>query len=85
MSEATIIRALVTTLFPSGLCAQTDPELFFPEKGGSTKAAKKICMACPERIDCLEAALAGEEKFGIWGGLTERERRRILRKRKIAS
>jgi WhiB family redox-sensing transcriptional regulator len=58
-----------------GLCAQTDPEAFFPEKGGSTKEAKRICMACPVRVPCLDYALAHDERFGIWGGLSERERR----------
>jgi WhiB family transcriptional regulator, redox-sensing transcriptional regulator len=58
------------------LCAQTDPEAFFPEKGGSTREAKKVCAACQVRVDCLEYALAHDERFGIWGGLSERERRR---------
>jgi len=59
------------------LCAQTDPEAFFPEKGGSTREAKKICGGCEVRTECLEYALAHDERFGIWGGLSERERRRI--------
>nr|WP_264000490.1 WhiB family transcriptional regulator [Mycolicibacillus trivialis] len=61
------------------LCAQTDPEAFFPEKGGSTREAKKICQRCPVRGECLEYALAHDERFGIWGGLSERERRRLKR------
>ena len=61
------------------LCAQTDPEAFFPEKGGSTREAKKICQRCPVRAECLEYALANDERFGIWGGLSERERRRLKR------
>lgn len=61
------------------LCAQTDPEAFFPEKGGSTREAKKICMGCEVRSECLEYALAHDERFGIWGGLSERERRRLKR------
>ncbi|WP_263855161.1 WhiB family transcriptional regulator [Arthrobacter sp. M4] len=64
------------------LCAQTDPEAFFPEKGGSTRDAKKVCGACNVRSQCLEYALANDERFGIWGGLSERERRR-LRKRAV--
>ena len=59
------------------LCAQTDPEAFFPEKGGSTREAKRICMACQVRDECLEYALTHDERFGIWGGLSERERRRL--------
>ena len=58
------------------LCAQTDPEAFFPEKGGSTREAKKVCASCEVRAECLEYALANDERFGIWGGLSERERRR---------
>jgi len=61
------------------LCAQTDPEAFFPEKGGSTREAKRICAGCEVRAECLEYALAFDERFGIWGGLSERERRRLKR------
>jgi len=61
------------------LCAQTDPEAFFPEKGGSTRDAKRICESCDVRAQCLEYALANDERFGIWGGLSERERRRLKR------
>ena len=59
------------------LCAQTDPEAFFPEKGGSTREAKRVCRSCEVRAECLEYALESDERFGIWGGLSERERRRI--------
>ena len=62
------------------LCAETDPEAFFPEKGGSTREAKKICTGCEVRSECLEYALAKDERFGIWGGLSERERRRLRRR-----
>ena len=61
------------------LCAQTDPEAFFPEKGGSTREAKRICTGCEVRDECLEYALLNDERFGIWGGLSERERRRLKR------
>jgi WhiB family redox-sensing transcriptional regulator len=63
----------------SALCAQTDPEAFFPEKGGSTREAKKVCRSCEVRTECLEYALEHDERFGIWGGLSERERRRLKR------
>jgi WhiB family redox-sensing transcriptional regulator len=62
------------------LCAQTDPESFFPEKGGSTREAKRVCMSCEVRVACLEYALENDERFGIWGGLSERERRRVKRR-----
>jgi WhiB family redox-sensing transcriptional regulator len=61
------------------LCAQTDPEAFFPEKGGSTREAKRVCRSCEVRTECLEYALEHDERFGIWGGLSERERRRLRR------
>ena len=63
-----------------GLCAQTDPEAFFPEKGGSTREAKKVCLTWDVRQDCLEYALEHDERFGIWGGLSERERRKLKKK-----
>lgn len=62
------------------LCAQTDPEAFFPEKGGSTREAKRICLGCEVRDECLEYALANDERFGIWGGLSERERRKLKKR-----
>lgn len=62
------------------LCAQTDPESFFPEKGGGTRDAKKTCLACDVRPECLEYALENDERFGIWGGLSERERRKLKKR-----
>lgn len=59
------------------LCAKTDPEVHFPERGGSTREAKAICMRCSVRVTCLNYALENDERFGIWGGLTERERRKL--------
>lgn len=59
------------------LCAQTDPEAFFPEKGGSTRQAKQVCSGCTVRAECLDYALTHEQCFGIWGGLSERERKRF--------
>lgn len=63
----------------SARCAETDPEAFFPEKGGSTREAKKTCLACLVKVECLEYALDRDERFGIWGGLSERERRKLKR------
>ena len=65
-------------------CLGVDPDLFFPERGASTKEAKAVCRGCVVREECLEYALANGEKFGIWGGLSERERRRIRRQRALA-
>ena len=66
------------------LCAETDPEAFFPEKGGSTREAKRVCLGCAVRVECLEYALSADERFGIWGGLSERERRRVRIQRRTA-
>jgi WhiB family transcriptional regulator, redox-sensing transcriptional regulator len=61
--------------FAEGLCAQTDPEVFFPEKGGATREAKKVCSECGVQPECLEWALSTGQRFGVWGGHSERERR----------
>jgi WhiB family redox-sensing transcriptional regulator len=60
-------------------CLNADPDVFFPEKGGSTREAKRICGECPVRAECLEYALEEDERFGIWGGMSERERRKLKR------
>jgi WhiB family redox-sensing transcriptional regulator len=85
VEEEHVVEAEVITLLEieetswqeRALCAQTDPEAFFPEKGGSTREAKRVCGSCDVRGECLEYALAKDERFGIWGGLSERERRRL--------
>lgn len=63
-------------------CLGVDPDLFFPERGASTREAKEVCRGCVVREDCLEYALANGEKFGIWGGLSERERRKLRRQQR---
>ena len=64
-------------------CLGVDPDLFFPERGASTKEAKGVCGGCEVKTECLEYALRHGEKFGIWGGMSERERRRIRRQRAL--
>lgn len=64
-----------------GLCAQTDPDEFFPERGGTTRHAKRICSGCDVRADCLEYALANDERFGVWAGLSVEERDREASRR----
>lgn len=64
------------------LCAQTDPEAFFPEKGGSSREAKKVCQSCEVSVECLESALENDERFGVWGGTSELERRAMRRERR---
>ncbi|MDP9953100.1 MULTISPECIES: WhiB family transcriptional regulator [Streptomyces] len=60
----------------SALCAQTDPDAHFPEAGGSARAAKKTCLACDVRSECLAYALDTGQRHGVWGGLGERELRK---------
>jgi len=61
------------------LCAQIGGDIWHPEKGGSTKEAKTVCRECPVAAECLKYALDNDERFGIWGGFSERERRRLKR------
>lgn len=65
----------------TALCAQTGPELFFPEPGSSTREAKFLCGMCEGRVACLEYALRHDERFGVWGGLSEQERYALKRRR----
>lgn len=62
------------------VCATTDPDAFFPEKGGSTREAKRICARCEVKTECLDYALRNDERFGIWGGKSERELRKLKRR-----
>jgi WhiB family transcriptional regulator, redox-sensing transcriptional regulator len=68
-----------------GLCAQIDPDLWFPEKGESTRAAKEVCAACPVTEECLAYAMTGEIRFGVWGGTSERERKKLKAAAEAAS
>ena len=72
-----------TTWMDLGNCLGVDPDLFFPERGASTREAKEVCAACVVQEQCLTYALETVQKFGIWGGMSERERRRIRRRRAI--
>lgn len=60
-------------------CRGMDPEIFFPHRGTDTRAPKAICNRCPVRPDCLEFAMDNGERWGIWGGVSERGRREIRR------
>lgn len=64
-------------------CSGVNPDLFFPDRGASLVDAQRVCACCPVRVDCLEYALETGEKFGVWGGKSERERR-LLRRQRIA-
>ncbi|MGW2826472.1 WhiB family transcriptional regulator [Streptomyces sp. NPDC001443] len=61
------------------LCAQTGADFFFPEPGSSVREAKRICGMCEMRSACLDYALANDERFGVWGGLSEKERLQLRR------
>jgi WhiB family redox-sensing transcriptional regulator len=65
-------------------CATADPEIFFTAGAESDAAAKQYCTACPVRNSCSDYALAAREEFGVWGGLTEGERKTLLSKAKRA-
>jgi len=60
-----------------GVCAQTDPEAYFPDKGDSVKHAQKVCGGCEVRAQCLTWALSTDERYGVWGGHTEAARSRM--------
>ncbi|MFF0739891.1 WhiB family transcriptional regulator [Streptomyces sp. NPDC004111] len=82
----TVTRKLSTTgsalsWQDGALCAETGPEFFFPEPGSSTREAKQLCGACDMKRTCLEYALAHDERFGVWGGLSEKERNELRRAR----
>lgn len=65
-----------------GACTGLDPTIFFPDSEEAAEEAKSICEECSVRLHCLEHALARRERDGIWGGATEKERRRIIRQRR---
>jgi WhiB family redox-sensing transcriptional regulator len=68
-----------------GLCGQVDPEIFYVDKGGSVAPAKRVCLACDVRAQCLEWALEMDDDFGVWGGLSRDERWALRRERRSAS
>lgn len=68
-----------------GLCANVPPSTFFPSDGVGVEVARKICASCPVRELCLEYALAERIDHGVWGGCSERERRRIQKRRRVGS
>lgn len=68
-----------------GKCADCPPSLFFPSDGVGVDVARRICADCAVKGICLEYALSNRIDHGVWGGTSERERRRILKRRKIAA
>jgi WhiB family redox-sensing transcriptional regulator len=65
-------------------CKDMDPAIFFPNDGVGVQAAQRICAECPVKADCLEQALRDRMCHGVWGGTSERERRRMLRHRRLS-
>jgi WhiB family redox-sensing transcriptional regulator len=65
-----------------GSCRGLDPDLFFPDRGSTVVPAKAVCTDCIVRDECLDYALDNNERFGVWGGTSERERRRLRRTRR---
>ncbi|NQV05427.1 WhiB family transcriptional regulator [bacterium] len=61
-------------------CRDSDADTFFPGPDGDAELAVRICMGCPVRQECLDWAIEIRIAYGVWGGTTERERRRFLRK-----
>jgi WhiB family redox-sensing transcriptional regulator len=68
-----------------GLCREIPPAVFFPSDGVGVEAARRICATCPVKEPCLEYALAFRIDHGVWGGCSERERRRILKRRRVGA
>jgi len=68
-----------------GLCREIPPAVFFPSDGVGVEAARRICANCPVKEPCLEYALAFRIDHGVWGGCSERERRRILKRRRVGA
>src|SRR5699024_9889577 len=62
-------------------CREADPDRFFVRGAAQARAVQRLCARCPVQEDCLEYALANEIDFGVWGGMTERQRRSLQRRR----
>lgn len=74
-----------TTWMAKGNCRDEPPSRFFPSDGVGVEVARRICAGCPVKSPCLEYALEQRVDHGVWGGASERERRRILKRRKDAT
>jgi WhiB family redox-sensing transcriptional regulator len=74
-----------TDWMADGKCRDVAPAVFFPSDGLGVQAAQRICADCPVAATCLEYALANRIDHGVWGGKSERERRRILRRRRVSA
>lgn len=80
MSRPRLILTATPEWHEQANCKGTDGDEFFPDKGGSTRFAKRICARCEVTTECLEYALDTDQRFGVWGGLSERERNALKRR-----
>ena len=78
-------RLMDTIWMARGSCASSDPEVFFPHDGIGVEIAKLVCADCTVTAPCLEYALANRVEHGVWGGCSERQRRRMLKARRAAA
>ena len=74
-----------TEWMAAGKCREVHPSTFFPSDGVGVEFARRICAECPVKAMCLEYALTNRIDHGVWGGASERERRRILRQRRLTA
>ena len=88
LSDDSVLRMILRGPMPwiaQAECAGADPETFYPGRGESTLKAKAVCNGCPVRTDCLDWALKNNEREGVWGGTSERERKAMRRTLRLAS
>ncbi len=85
MAHCDVCIGMESNWMAEGLCNEQPPSLFFPSDGVGVEVAKKICAECPAKEPCLEYALANRIDHGVWGGTSERQRRRILKARRTAA
>jgi len=83
--EPVTIAPMDTSWMARGKCKDQPPDLFFPSDGVGVEVARRICADCPVKSPCLEYAMANHIDHGVWGGTSERERRRIARRRRLAA
>lgn len=79
-----VSMGMETTWMATGNCNNHPPAVFFPSDGVGVEVAKKICATCPVKEQCLEYALEARIDHGVWGGASERQRRRLLKQRRVA-
>jgi WhiB family redox-sensing transcriptional regulator len=79
------MSAMDTSWMARGNCREQPPDLFFPSDGVGVEVARRVCADCPVKGPCLEYAMENHIDHGVWGGTSERERRRIARRRRLAA